>query len=50
MKPDVDVAALTSLKSKDQVVDALGASFVFVHRAIDILTPENAFHHFRGQQ
>jgi hypothetical protein len=43
MKPDVDVAALTSLKSKDQIVDALAASFVFVHKAVDTLTPNNAF-------
>lgn len=42
-KPDVDVAALASLKSKDQIVDALAASFVFVHKAVDTLTPDNAF-------
>jgi hypothetical protein len=47
MKPDVDVAALTSLKSKDQIVDALAASFVFVHKAVDTLTPDNAFQSVR---
>jgi hypothetical protein len=47
MKPDVDVAALTRLKIKDQIVDALAASFVFVHKAVDTLTPDNAFQSVR---
>jgi hypothetical protein len=47
MKPEVDVAALTSLKSKDQIVDALAASFVFVHKAVNTLTPDNAFQSVR---
>jgi hypothetical protein len=47
MKPEVDVAGLTSLKSKDQIVDALAASFVFVHKAVDTLTSDNAFQSVR---
>jgi hypothetical protein len=45
MRPDVDVAALTSLNSEDQIVEALGASCVFVHKAVDTLTPTT---HFRA--
>jgi hypothetical protein len=47
IKPEVDVAGLTSLKSKDQIVDALAASFVFVHDAVNTLTPDNALQSVR---
>lgn len=50
MKPDVDVKGLASLKSKDEIVSALTASFAFVHRAMATLTPENAFQGLRGDQ
>lgn len=33
---------LKNLKTKEQLVDALKQSYVFAHRAIDTLTPQNA--------
>jgi hypothetical protein len=43
MKPDVDMKALGEIKTKDEAVAALAASFVFAHKAIATITPENAF-------
>ena len=48
VKPDVDVAAIGKLKEKAQVVEALRASFAFVHQAIGTLTAENAFESVQG--
>ncbi len=48
MKPDVDVKALSNLKSKDEIVAALAKSFVFVHAAIATLTTANAFQALHG--
>ena len=48
MKPDVDMASLAGLKSKDEIVAALAASFAFMHEAIGTLTPENAFQSLGG--
>jgi uncharacterized damage-inducible protein DinB len=42
MKPDVDVDAIVKLKTKDEIVAALAASFVFSHKAVGTLTIENA--------
>jgi hypothetical protein len=50
LKPDVDVKALSNLKSKDEIVAALKASFVFAHKAIATLTVANAFDGVRGDQ
>lgn len=50
MKPDVDVKAIATLTDKDKLVDALAASFAFAHRAIETLTPANAFETVRGEQ
>jgi hypothetical protein len=50
LKPDVDVKALSNLKSKDEIVAALEASFVFAHKAIATLTVANAFDGVRGEQ
>jgi len=50
LKPDVDVKALSNLKSKDEIVAALQASFVFAHKAIATLTVSNAFDGIRGDQ
>lgn len=41
MKPAVDVKAIGALKTKDEIVDALAASFAFGHKALAALTPEN---------
>ncbi len=43
MKPDVDMKALGDIKTKDEAVAALAASFAFAHKAIATITPENAF-------
>lgn len=43
MEPDVDVRAIGNLKSKDEIVAALAASFAFAHKAIATITAENAF-------
>jgi hypothetical protein len=48
MKPDIDMASLTGLRDKEQVVAALAASFAFVHKAIGTMTVENAFQSVRG--
>ena len=43
MKPDADIKAIGSLKTKDEMVAALQASFVFAHKAIAMLNAGNAF-------
>jgi uncharacterized damage-inducible protein DinB len=50
MKPDVDVKALADgkLKTKDEIVAALAASFAFAHKAIATLTVQNAFESVHG--
>jgi hypothetical protein len=48
LKPDIDAASLAGLKDKDEIIAALAASFAFVHKSIDTLTPENAFQSVRG--
>lgn len=48
LKPDVDVKAIGSMTSKDQLVDALQRSFAFGHRAIATITRENAFQAIKG--
>jgi hypothetical protein len=41
MKPDVDVDAIATLKTKDEIVPALAASFAYAHKAVGTLTVEN---------
>ncbi len=48
IKPDVDVKTLGDIKGKEKIVAALEASFVFTHKAIATLTPQNAFESVRG--
>jgi hypothetical protein len=50
LKPDVDVKGLSQLKTKDEIVAALEASFVFAHKAFATLTVANAFDGVRGDQ
>jgi hypothetical protein len=50
LKPDVDVKALSNLKSKDEIVAALEASFVFAHKAFATLTVANALDGVHGDQ
>ena len=50
MKPDVDLDAIANLKTKDEIVAALAASFVYAHKAIGTLTIENASEVVPGPQ
>ena len=50
IKPDVDVKATGDLKSKDDVVKALAATFAFAHKAVANVTAANAFQSVRGPQ
>jgi hypothetical protein len=43
IKPDRDLKAMGSITMKDEAVAALEASFVYAHKAIANITPENAF-------
>ena len=43
IKPDRDIKAIGSLTTKDEVVAALEASFVYAHKAIATVTTVNAF-------
>ena len=47
-KPEVDMKALGSMTTKDQIVPALAASFAFAHRAVATITPANAFLTIKG--
>ncbi len=48
LKPDRDVKAMSDLKTKDEIVAALAASFAFGHKAIATITPANAFTVIKG--
>lgn len=48
LKPDVDVKAIGSLKTKDELVAALAASIAFGHKSIATLNAENLFTPIRG--
>lgn len=50
IKPDVDVKAIGELKSKDEIVKALAATFAFAHKAVANVTAANAFESVRGMQ
>ena len=50
MKPDVDVDGIAKVKSKDEIVAALEASFAFAHKAVATLTIENASEVVPGPQ
>lgn len=49
MKPDVDLKSLGALRDKQQILAALSASFVYLHKAIATLTPQNAFEAAHGE-
>ena len=50
IKPDVDTKAIGDLKSKDDIVKALAATFAFAHKAVANVTAANAFNSVRGLQ
>jgi uncharacterized damage-inducible protein DinB len=43
LKPDADLAGMSKLTKKEDIVAALAGSFAFGHKAIATLTPANAF-------
>lgn len=43
LKPDVDVRAIASMTSKEDVMAALAGSFAFGHKAVATLTAANSF-------
>ena len=49
MKPDIDLKSLSTLTDKTQVLAALAASFVYLHKAFATLTPQNAFQSVHGE-
>jgi hypothetical protein len=49
IKPDVDVAAIGKLTSKDDILKALDATFVFAHKAVANVTVANAFDAIPGR-
>jgi uncharacterized damage-inducible protein DinB len=49
-KPDVDVKAIGTLTSKEDLVKALAASFAFAHKQIASMTAANAFASVKGDQ
>ena len=48
MKPDVDMKSISAMTTKDQLVPALAASFVFAHKAVATITMGNAFETIEG--
>jgi hypothetical protein len=50
IKPDVDTKAIGDLKSKDDIIKALAATFAFAHKAVANVTAANAFLSVRGLQ
>jgi hypothetical protein len=50
IKPDVDIKAIGDLKSKDDIVKALAATFAFAHKAVANVTAANVFGSVRGVQ
>lgn len=48
MKADMDVKGIADLKSKDELVKALEASFAFAHRSLGTITTANAFETIKG--
>jgi uncharacterized damage-inducible protein DinB len=49
-KPDVDVKAIGSMTSKEDLVKALAASFAYAHKQIATMTAANAFASVKDDQ
>ena len=49
-KPDVDVKAIGSMTSKEDLVKALAASFAYAHKQIASMTPANTFASVKDDQ
>ena len=50
IKPEIDVKTIGDLKSKEDILKALSATFAFSHKAVANVTPANAFESVRGMQ
>ncbi len=48
VKPDIDMKTVGSMTSKEDLVKALAESFVYAHKAVDTITPGNAFVLIKG--
>ena len=48
IKPTVDMKALGSMTSKEEIIPAMQAAFDFAHKAIATITPANAFLTIKG--
>ena len=48
LKPDVDMKAMSGLKTRDECVAALEGSFAFGHKALATVTAANAFESIKG--
>lgn len=47
-KPAVDIKSLSSMKTKDEIVAALQASFAYAHQQVATITPANAYTGIEG--
>jgi hypothetical protein len=50
IKPDVDPKTIGTLSSKEDIVNAMAATFAFAHKAVANVTAANAFNSVRGLQ
>ena len=48
MQPSMDRKSIEAMTKKEDIVNALAASFAFGHKAIATITPENAFAAIKG--
>ena len=48
VKTEVNIESLSGIKSKDEAISALAASFTFAHQAIATITAANAFETIKG--
>lgn len=47
-KPTVDVRAIAGMKTKEEIVSALQASFAYAHQAVATITAANAYETIKG--
>lgn len=48
MQPPMDRKSIEAMTKKEDIVNALAASFAFAHKSVATLTPENAFATIKG--
>ena len=47
-KPPIDPKTINAMTSKSEIVAALGESFAYAHKAVDMITAANAFETIKG--